>query len=117
MSCVDGQSAGIVGAGYAIGGLFGVTNFVKNPVSDSTVTDLKQQISDNAKELQEKIEEARQKSTDDKFKEADFQLKKYQASEDLVTTLLEEEIEVSNILIYGLIVSVFIIYMYILFKT
>lgn len=117
MSCSDGTAAGWAGAGMALGAMFGVeSSFYKNPISDSTVTALQNQISENANKLNQAILDAKFSSDIAQIQQAEALLGEYKQSEKLVTQTLQDEISNSYVLIYGLIFSVFIMYLFLLFK-
>lgn len=115
-SCDGSGKAAASGVGLAVAGLFGLSSFFKSPVNNDQVTELQNQIKENAEKMQAKILDARFKLSDDQYNVALATIGEYRKSEELVTTVLQQEITNSYVLIYGLIVITFIIYLYLLLK-
>ena len=117
MSCVDGQYAGLIGGLYAVGGLFGLNNFITDPVSKDSVKELQDQIDENYKQMEEKINDIKYKSTQDKIDLAEAHLCEYKDSQAVINEIFDEKIQTAFVLIYGLIFCVIVMYIYLLIKT
>lgn len=115
-ACDGSGNAAASGVGLAVAGLFGLSSFFKSPVNDDQIVQLQNQIKENSDEMQSKIIAAKFQLENDQYNVALATIGEYRKNEDIVTNILQQEISNSYVLIYGLIVITFIIYLYLLIK-